>query len=112
MSKSLQMRHKFTKLEPMPLGLQALAEMHARDEAAGIDPFGVERSPEPQSQPTLVQTSFVIEPPDWDAEHREAVERERAARFAEAAALLETVEPPPKPDPPAPKQRKPWPNFS
>jgi hypothetical protein len=48
---------------------------------------------------------FRIEPPDWDLEHAEFVAREREARAREAAALLEAVEPPEKPTPPARRHR-------
>jgi hypothetical protein len=48
---------------------------------------------------------FRMEPPDWDEVRRQEQAAEREARIREAAALLETVEPPRQPDPPAPKSR-------
>jgi hypothetical protein len=44
--------------------------------------------------------------PDWDDEARKAKAAECEACIAEATALLESVEPPPAPDPPAPKQSR------
>jgi hypothetical protein len=74
--------------------------MQDHDRAAGIDPFAVERPIEPPAQ-TVVGAGLRIEPPDWAAEERERQERERQERVPEAAALLESVEPPAKPTPPA-----------
>jgi hypothetical protein len=45
--------------------------------------------------------SFYVEPPAWDQEHREFVERERAVRIAEAQALLEAEGEPLRPTTPA-----------
>lgn len=92
---------------PTELGTLALSAMHRRDQELGIDPFAVERSPEPPPQQTRVEQGLRIAPPDWDAERRAREEQERAVRVAEAAALLEEATPPPKPEPPAPK-RKAW----
>jgi hypothetical protein len=80
----------------------ALAEMHDADRARGIDPLAVERSIEPPAQ-TVVGGGLRIEPPDWTAEEREREERERQQRVAEAAALLEPVDPPARPTLPAAK---------
>jgi hypothetical protein len=49
---------------------------------------------------------FRIEPPDWDQVRRQEQAAEREARIREAAALLETVEPPAQPAPNQSRWRK------
>jgi hypothetical protein len=102
------MRGKITKIgEPMPLGLSALAAMHAADEARGIEACTVELGAPAPHAPTVVEPTRFPEP-DWEQERLERLEQEaaeRRARAAKEAAELESVEPPPQPTPPAPKRR-------
>ena len=81
------------KAQPTP----ALAEMYARDQAAGIDPFAVEQTPAPPAPPP--PPGFWLEKPDWHAEAAEAAARERAER-------ARTAQPPSSraPDSEAPSQ--------
>jgi hypothetical protein len=45
-------------------GLNALAELHARDVANGIDPLEIRRTPDP---PTVLGPPLRIMPADWPA---------------------------------------------
>src|SRR5262245_59421723 len=59
--------------------------------------------------PGPVDSGLHIPPPDWDAEERERLARERDERIREAATLLESVEPEPEPEePPTPPKRRGW----
>jgi hypothetical protein len=64
--------------DALPPGLAALAEMHERDRAAGIDPLAPVRA-DPTPAP-VVGPPLVIPEPNWDQERLEAIRRERAAR--------------------------------
>jgi hypothetical protein len=81
----------------------ALAEMWRRSEELGEDPRAIEQ-PKTVAHTTVQSAGLVIEPVDWDEEHREHLERERQARIEEATRLLETSEPPERPTAPAPKR--------
>src|SRR5262245_14953491 len=99
------MLDKFAKPgEALPMGLAALAEVHARDEAAGLDPMhtpvisdGKEQGPR--------DAGLVIPPPDWGQEDLQCRQRERDERAREAQARLErkleTEQAVPVPTPPA-----------
>src|SRR5262245_28632024 len=88
----------------MPIPSAALAALLDPDE---LDAILSGRGPQygpPGPGPGIVYgPPLVIEPPDWDAERREAEARDREARIA-ATALLEAAEPPPTPDPPVAKR--------
>lgn len=87
----------------------ALSELLARDgeldrilEGRGLtfEPAKVTGSP------VAVIRRFEIPPADWDQERLERETREREQRVQEAAALLESVVPPPRPDAPARPSRR------
>jgi hypothetical protein len=83
----------------------ALAAMYENDIKLGIDPLTIERGPVVGETPKVLPT-FHIEAPDWQAEAAEAAAPDRATRVKEAAALLESEQPPPQPTPPAAKQNR------
>jgi hypothetical protein len=91
----------------------ALAELLARDgeldrildgRGPSYEPAKVIGPPPPAYVPPRSQP----QPPDWDAEAAAAQARVREARIQEATALLESLEPPAQPTPPAPKQPSGW----
>jgi hypothetical protein len=85
----------------------ALLAMHEADRERGINPLAPTPVVEiPASRPPAPE--FVIPRPDWDEEVRLAKEAERERRVAEAAALLETVDPPGQPTPPAAPRKRGW----
>lgn len=46
----------------LTLGRLALAELHRRDEERGIDPFGIDRAPEPAAPPPRLVPPLI---PPW-----------------------------------------------
>jgi hypothetical protein len=63
--------------------------------------------PRPAEPGTVFYTPRISFPePDWQREREEREARDRDERAAEAAALLEPVDEPSRPDPPAPKQSR------
>jgi hypothetical protein len=83
----------------------ALAELWARHQELGLDPFRIDNPPAP---PVVMPEPLRLERPDWEQEARERAARERDARIAEATALLEQTNPPPRPTPPAAPTKSRW----
>jgi hypothetical protein len=83
---------------------EALLRLHEAARARGENPFVTKVVEVGTPTPPM---EFVIPKPDWAAILAQERAAERAAKLAEAAALLELepAEEPPKPTPPAPKSR-------
>jgi hypothetical protein len=83
----------------------ALLKLHEAARERGENPLEV--TPVTVVGPTgPPPREFIIEKPDWDQVRREEQAAEREARIAEAAALLETVEAPAQPTPPAARRSR------
>jgi hypothetical protein len=82
----------------------ALLTLHEFERQQGRDPF--KPTPVTVVEPTgPPPREFRIEPADWEQIRRDEQEQERRARVRAAQELLESVEPPPQPTPPAAKSR-------
>ena len=78
---------------PQTLGLLALAELHERDRARGIDPraYAATRHEPPAPPPASIRE--LMPAPDWEREERErqAAERERQQRQLTRAVEAELL---------------------
>ena len=85
----------------------ALAELHARDVAAGVDPLAATRAPD-QPAPRAPGPPLIIEPPPWSVNYRPpvVVEEDVESRPAKKA-VKKREEPAAKPEPAEPPEDAP-----